>query len=219
MIEKVNLYISSFFPPTLGSKRHLSLSQHYSQELIMRSSCWRLGTSLNPPLSFGKLVIAAWYFSRESRNWTQSHVKEKTLVLFIIAHLNFRVGVLMDPLDQNFTLVYRTCIGYNSQSYCIFFLIPVVTTPTHTDGTGSSLTPQVSGPVSFVGYQVCLRSCIQVLPKENKKQRDWWGWECTAVSPTCGRQRVRGPQLRSITRYMMSSRIAWATWVSRQQQN
>lgn len=63
VIEKVNLYISSFFfSPTLGSKRHLSPSQHYSQELIMQSSCWRRGTSLNPPLSFGKLVIAAWYF-------------------------------------------------------------------------------------------------------------------------------------------------------------
>lgn len=32
-------------------------------------------------------------------------------MLFVIANLNFGVGVLMDPLDQNFILVYRICIG------------------------------------------------------------------------------------------------------------
>lgn len=51
----------------------------------------------------------------------------------------------------------------------------MVTTQTHTDDTGSSLTPQVPGPVSFVGYQACLRSCVQVLPKEKKKRRETVG--------------------------------------------
>lgn len=84
----VHLWVVVFF--FIGSKRHLNQSQHYSQELIMRSSSWHLGTSLNLPLSSEKLVITAWCFTWNQKSGSNSVQRKRIfhrLFLCFLSHL------------------------------------------------------------------------------------------------------------------------------------
>lgn len=71
MIEKVNLYICGFFFYRF-KKAFEFQSQHYSQELIMRSSSWHLGTSLNLPLSSEKVGNYSLRFTWNQKSGSNS---------------------------------------------------------------------------------------------------------------------------------------------------